>query len=338
MYPHKQLGWAGPAHSRNTAQTGNYAHHSNFLRTPAYRHLVLAAVLFMSILFTGTTEVIKTLATKQIAYQPAATTPITANPEPTTPAVAKPQQPDPQPAPQPAVTPPVTDKSFQVQAVLDSWKAAHSSQQWGVVLQGLGADKTNASVNPNAQFNMASVYKLYLMYPLFKTYSLESLATTKISVSGRGSTNLKACVELMIINSDNPCGEAVGYRLGWGKSATLLKQLGLKGTNLNSQTLASTAADAALFLQKFNDGQLMPAPEQQYITSLMQQQKYRGGIPAGCPGCIVADKTGDLGIVRHDVALVQSAGKNYILAVMTNGAGYAQIAELTRQVQAAMAG
>jgi beta-lactamase class A len=54
----------------------------------------------------------------------------------------------------------------------------------------------------------------------------------------------------------------------------------------------------------------------------MQVQKYRSGIPAGCNDCTVADKTGDLGFVRHDVAIVQYPGGSYTLAIMTNGAPY----------------
>jgi hypothetical protein len=326
MYPKTQLGWAG--------SNGLYPHHSSAMRTPAYRHLAIAAVIFICALFMGTSEVIRVLAAKQVAYQPAvAVTAITAV-QPTPP-TAVPVALTP-PAAQPAVAPPAVDHSAQVQAVLNSWNASHASQKWSVVVQGIGTDQTKAALNPNNSYNTASVYKLFMMYPLFKSYSLDSLATASVNVEGRGSTSLKNCVELAIKNSDNPCGEAMGYKLGWGRATTLLKQLGMTGTNLNSSNLTTTAADANLYLQRLYAGQLMSPDEQQYLLGLMQQQKYRGGIPAGCSGCIVDDKTGDLGVVRHDVGIVQDADKVYSLSIMTNGASYAQIAQLTSQIQAAI--
>jgi hypothetical protein len=336
MYPNKQLRWALPS-GRPAIPPANYNHHSNVLRTPAYRHLAFTAVIFISILLSGTTQIIRTMASKQVIYQPAKVTPANSIPPSEASAATKTPPPTPQASAQPAVTPAPIDHSVQAQGVLNAWKAARPSQQWGVVVQGTGDDKTSASINPAASYNMASVYKLYMMYPLFKNYNLTTLANSSITVSGRGPTNLKTCVELMIKNSDNPCGEAVGSRMGWSKTNNLLRQLGMQNTNLNNPSgISTSAADAALFLQKFNSGQLMDAGEQQYITSLMQQQRFRGGIPAGCADCVVADKTGDLGTVRHDVGLVDAADKKYVLAIMTNGASYAQIAQLTSQIHAVM--
>jgi beta-lactamase class A len=336
MYPNKQLRWALP-NGRPAIPPANYNHHSSVLRTPAYRHLAFTAVVFISIILSGTTQIIRTMASKQIVYQPAKVASTNSVNGPEASATAKVAAPPPQASPQPAVAPMSINHSAAVQAVLDSWKATHSTQQWGVVAQGLGDDKTSASINPSASYNMASVYKLYMMYSLFKKYNLTTFANSSIVVVGRGPTNLKTCVELMIKNSDNPCGEAVGSLMGWSKTNNLLRQVGMQNTNLNNpKGITTTAADAALFLQKFNDGQLMDAGEQQYVTSLMQQQRFRSGIPAGCADCLVADKTGDLGTVRHDVGLVDSAGKKYVLAIMTNGASYAQIAQLTSQIQAAM--
>jgi hypothetical protein len=328
MYLNRQLGWTGPS--------GNYAAHSHTLRTPAYKHLVAAFAVCSGALFAGTTAAVNVLAGKQVAYQPAVIAPASPVVQPAPPVAAPAPQASP-PAAQPAVSPPVTDHSAQVQAVLNSWIASHSSQKWSVVVQGLGSDPTKASVNPANSYNTASVYKLFLMYPLFKAYDLNSLAGATVTVDGRGVTNLKTCVELAIKNSDNPCGEAIGRRLGWGKSTTLLRQLGMSKTDLNTpNAISTTAADTNLFLQKLNAGQLMSPDEQQYLLALLQQQKYRSGIPAGCPSCIVSDKTGDLGSVRHDVGIVQYSGGSYSLTIMTNGAPYSQIAQLTSQIQQQM--
>jgi hypothetical protein len=323
MLLNRQLRWAGPS--------VGYSLHSPIARTSAYKHLLLAFALFAGILFAGTSTIVKVLAANQVELQPAAAT----NYESAVPAPT--QQP---PAPQPAVaakTAAEKDSSAKVQELLNSWAANHSGQQWSVAVQGLGNDKTQASVNPNVGYDPASVFKLYFTYTLFQNYNLDSLSKSTVPVIGRGSLSMKDCLDLMIKNSDNPCGEAMGNRLGWGKTTKALKNIGIVNTDLNNpQGLSTTAADINLYLQKLNKGELMAPENQQYLIGLMQQQKFRQGIPAGCRGCIVADKTGDLGFARHDAGIVQYQGGSYTLAIMTNGVSYSQIAQLTRQIQSAI--
>jgi beta-lactamase class A len=324
MYPNHQVGWPGPS--------VNYARHTNVLRTPSYRHLVAAVAVFASVLFVSGGAIAKVLASKQVIYQPRA-------------AISSIESPQPSPAPEPAKQqsatavpqPTAKDASAKVQAVLDAWSASHSSGQWSVEVQGLGDDKTQAAINPNIKYDPASVFKLYFTYTLFQNYSIDSLSKNFVTVQGRGSVSMKDCLDLMIKNSDNPCGEAMGNRLGWGKTTKALQKIGILNTDLNNLSgLTTTATDINLFLQKLNAGQLMSADDQQYLINLMQQQKYRQGIPAGCSGCVVADKTGDLGFVRHDVGIVHYPGGSYTLTIMTNGASYGQIAQLSAQVQDAI--
>lgn len=332
MYPNAQLGW-GEVPLRSE-------HHSSFLRTPAYRHLALLLVVLSVVIIGGTSEVVKVMAAQQVVYKPPVSKPAVSEPSFLPPA-PKPQAPvlataSKLPSALSAVNPPASGHSSQVQAVLNAWSKSYSGK-WSVVVQGLGPDQTKATLNPDTSYNTASIYKLFMMYPLFKTYDLSSLSSASVTVSGKGNMNLKTCVQLAIVNSDNPCGEAIGNKVGWGRATTLLRNLGMAQTNLNSADgITTTAADSALFLQKLYSGQLMAADEQQYLMELMEKQVYRSGIPAGCAGCVVADKVGFLSYVTHDVGIVRYSGKSYVLAVMTSGAGYAQIAQLTSQIQAAI--
>jgi hypothetical protein len=231
------------------------------------------------------------------------------------------------------------NSSNKVQGVLNSWAASHKSQQWSVVVQGLENDKTLANLNQNTQYDPASVFKLYFTYPLLQQYSMNYLSKHYVSVSGRGQQSMKECLELMIENSDNPCGIAIGDRMGWGKTTKLINDMGMPSTNLNKPNgMSTSAADINFFLQKLSSKELLPADSRQYLMELMQKQKYRDGIPAGCAGCKVADKIGDLGSVRHDVGIVSYSGGSYTLAIMTNGAPYSQIAQLTSQIQSAVSG
>jgi beta-lactamase class D len=138
---------------------------------------------------------------------------------------------------------------------------------------GLGNDKTQASVNPNVGYDPASVFKLYFTYTLFQNYNLDSLSKNTVPVAGRGSISMKNCLDLMIKNSDNPCGEAMGNRIGWGRTTKALKNIGIVNTDLNNpKGLTTTAADINLYLQKLNNGELMAPENQQYLIGLMQQQ------------------------------------------------------------------
>jgi hypothetical protein len=326
MLVNRQLRWAGPSSS--------YSPHSPIARTPAYKHLVIAIAVIAVVLFAGTINIVNVLADRQVKYQSSSTS----NAESAQPAITPEAQQKklvPQPAVKPA--PAVKDSSAKVQAVLNSWEQNHSSQQWSVSVQGIGNDKTQAALNPNSKYDPASVFKLYFTYTLFQNYSLDALSKNTVAVTGRGNISMRDCLDQMIKNSDNPCGEAMGNRIGWGKTTRALKNIGISNTDLNNpKGLTTTSADVNLFLQKFNAGELMPPENQQYVLNLMQQQKYRQGIPAGCKGCVVDDKTGDLGTVRHDVGIVQFSGGSYTLAIMTNGASYSQIAQLTSQIQAAI--
>jgi beta-lactamase class A len=238
--------------------------------------------------------------------------------------------------PAPAVVTPL-DSSTALQNVLDAWATNHAEHKWSVSVQGLDGDKRHASVNKDTIFSTASVFKLLLMPKLFANYSLDSLDTKTVTVDGRGDTSLKTCVELMLKVSDNPCGEAVGNLLGWSRSNLIVHQLGLGHTNLNNPSgPTSSAGDLTLFLTKLQGGQLFDAITTSYLLGLMQHQVLRAGIPAGCVSCTVADKTGDLGDVRHDAAIVTYPGGQYVLSIFTDGASYGQMAQLTSQIQAVM--
>jgi beta-lactamase class A len=318
MFPNNQLGWAG--------SSSNYTH-SEASSSPFWRSTIVVFALIATA-FTATAATVNVLASSEVAYEPGLDSQRVAPPA---------AAPEPPAANQPAVAAAPAanlDKSIQIQAVLDAWAKSHSSQQWSVIVQGLGNDTSKAAISAGSSFNTASIYKLFLMYPLFQAYSSDSLSSTYVTVDGRGSVSLKNCVELMIKNSDNPCGEAVGRKLGWAKANKMLKILGLKSTNLNNPNgITTTSADTALFLEKLYSGQVLTDENQQYVLGLMQQQRYRSGIPAGCPSCTVSDKTGDIGVARHDAGIVQYQGGAYVLSIFTNGASYAQIAQLTREIQ-----
>lgn len=224
--------------------------------------------------------------------------------------------------------PPVgTEPDPGLKQLLNDWSADHPNHKWSVVVQGIGQDRRFAKLNPDEVFGSASLYKLQILYPLLQRHNLSTFEQVNTS-AGR----LSDCVYRMLRVSDNPCGEAVGTYVGWSKSDAKLKELGLKNTTLGN-SLGTTADDMAILMKEIYDGPKFSTEAREYILGVLRSQTWRKGIPTGCNACTVANKTGDLSHVRHDVAIIEDAGRTYVLTIFTSGAPYSQIAQLTSQLQ-----
>jgi len=220
--------------------------------------------------------------------------------------------------------------------IISQFAVSHSAQQWSVQLTGLAGDNRSVSYNASEKFNTASIYKLLMVYPLLQKAPYSTWSGVTLGVDGQ-LRSLNACVVAMLRVSDNACGDAVGDWVGWGYADAQLKNLGLSNTALDSAAgPTTTAADTATYLQGLYNNQWISGEARDFVLGQLSQQIYRSGLPAGCPSCSVADKIGDLGSVRHDAGIITYKGGAYILSIFTSGASYAQIAQLTSQIQAAM--
>jgi len=227
------------------------------------------------------------------------------------------------------------DRSADLQAALDGWLGSHTNRQWAVSFVGLRGDPTKASTRPLERMGLASVYKLLMLYPLVQKLPRAQWDSTFVNANGTSKT-VSACVELMLLNSDNPCGEGVANYIGWAKADKALAGLGLTHTYID-RTDDSSAGDVATYIQLMDEGKLFSADDTAYFEKLLATQRFRSGIPAGCPTCIVSDKIGDTGFVRNDAGLVQYGDNQaYSLVIMSNGASYGEIADLTSTLQAVM--
>lgn len=190
----------------------------------------------------------------------------------------------------------------------------------------------SAGANESKQYHPASTYKMYVGWAIIKRIAAGQMQWTDTAINGK---NVSQCFDVMIINSDNACGEWLGEQVGWKNLNSMLKGLGLACTNLGSAWY-SCAADESLFLYKLQAGQLLPADQADRLISVMKKQVYRSGIPAGV-GVTVADKVGFLDGKLHDAAIVYGPRSTYVLTIMTSGSSWGQIADAARQIQAQLA-
>jgi len=323
MYPQVQLGWHSVLHTPRF-QRGFKSYWNLAFRTAFY------AVLVTTILI-GTQVGVKYSARNLVSYQAQASGSQAIPPKPILPLpVAVATTPE-----QPQIAP--VNPSAGLQAVLDQWGTDHGGHSWSVVVQGLGDDSRSASLNPDKIRPAASIYKLFLTYPLFKRLSVADLPNIKLPGQGAGQS-LAGCVDLMLRVSDNPCGLAVGKYVGWGQADALLARAGFGSTKLNTTDGTRTSArDTAELLKSLYEARLYDSATRDYLMNILKKQALNKGIPTGCQGCDVANKTGDFGYVRHDAAIIEHGGRAYVLAIFTSGASYAEIAGLTSKVRAVMA-
>ena len=232
----------------------------------------------------------------------------------------------------PIATNPNIENIIDLQPILDAWNADHPGQKWAVAAKSISGPTFEARLNAEREFESASIYKLFLTLPLFMQIPVEQQPNINVMVNG-SQKSIASCVDLMLRLSNNECGESIGYYVNWKKADIALKQHGFSHTIFAQKSgLKTSAGDTATFLEKLH-GDMFTRTAKEVIMKSLHQQRWRDGIPAGCPGCTVANKTGQIHDVVHDAALVQYKGGTYVLVIFSENGSFKQIAQLTGQIQ-----
>src|SRR3989344_5194815 len=264
----------------------------------------------------------------------------------------------------------------QVDEVLKQFNSANPGS--GIVAIDLSSNQQN-SVNGDGQLTAASLYKLYVAeflyfqkrqgklnfgqkFPLAdvdrqwkenkadcKTKDDKTPCVTKIwpaKPTGQ-SANANECLPKMIIYSDNICGKTF---LDWARLNGLYAYLSSRGydqTSLAPGNLQTSANDVAKLLAAVAEEKLVTPDASQDLYVLMSKQAHRNKIPAGVSPAETANKTGEIhppgGPNSHDAAIVKSAGKVYVIVILTQlnpdlPANDTKIADLAKAILNAFAG
>lgn len=202
---------------------------------------------------------------------------------------------------------------------------------YGVSLVELSGNRRRAGYHETQKFTTASTYKIFVAYAALKRIEAGELSWSTEIAGGR---NAQKCFDDMIVLSDNPCAEAFVKRFGYTPIHRDAQALGMTGTSfIDKESFKTTAADLANMMAMVEARQLPVSRENHdRLISALRRNVYRQGIPAGASGA-VADKVGFLDGLLHDAAIVYSPSGIYALAIMTDGSSWANIAELTRQIE-----
>jgi beta-lactamase class A len=201
---------------------------------------------------------------------------------------------------------------------------------YGIQYIEMAGQKRRASHNESKPFITASTYKLYVAYSTLKRVEAGQWSWNDQVTGGQ---NLATCFDKMIVNSDNPCAEALYSKIGYQTVINEARALGLTNTSLDREGQKTSASDLATFLGSVYSGTIdINADSRNRLVSAMKRNVYRKGVPAGSNGT-VADKVGFLNGLFHDASIVYSDKGDYVLVVMTDGSSWDKIAELTRKIE-----
>ena len=170
----------------------------------------------------------------------------------------------------------------------------------------------------------ASLIKLYVAGAVYENYE-----NVKMSQSHEGE--VEELISNMISLSDNDSCNRLVEMLGNGDAASGMEKVNIfcvahafSDTQMNRLMLDfnglenyTSVNDCCRFLTIIYNGEMIGSEN---ILRYMQAQNTRTKIPAGITdGTLIANKTGELGNVENDVAIVYADGGTYIICVMCNG-------------------
>ncbi|KLU09886.1 serine hydrolase [Kocuria sp. SM24M-10] len=196
-----------------------------------------------------------------------------------------------------------------------------------VLLDPAGAEVV--SRNPDRPFTSASLYKLFLAHAVLDRVDRGQIALTD-TVPGTAFT-VREAVERMITWSDNVSGAALGRWLGWHEVQAFAQGQGFESTTYDPDTgeagtvaMTTTPDDVADFLDRLRTGDLLAEASTTLLLGFLTAQELDYALSTGLsPDVEFAHKTGLLIQVSHDAGLVRLNGKEYVVAVLTDGwSGY----------------
>ena len=202
-----------------------------------------------------------------------------------------------------------------------------------ISLQQLGGNGWQATYRGGESTPSASTYKLYVALRLFKEMN-DGKTNWQSSIL---DTNVENCFEQMIAVSTNQCAEEWIRQFGRANINEFIYAQGISHatTFVADGAIRTSADDLVRTVIGINNGSLASGNEREKLLNTMSRQIWRKGIPTGTAGW-AANKVGFLWDYVHDTAIVHHPQGVYAIAIMTKGASYDIIAQITRELEAQM--
>lgn len=244
--------------------------------------------------------------------------------------------------------------------IVDS-AVAHQNGTYGVAVKNLSTGET-ALVNADDFFPSASLYKLAVMYEVFRQQSTGDLSLSEVltvrpeDLAEAGDDDalevgdrltIEQALERMIEISSNVAAYMLAHRVGWDRINQTMDEIGLDHTRVPAGTwkarvhdwraeFASTSpSDLLTFFERLHRHQLIGVRASDQMLQLLLNQQINDRLPANLPpGTSVAHKTGNLDGIVNDAGIVYGPRADFIVVILSRdvdeGAATSTEAKLTR--------
>lgn len=225
-----------------------------------------------------------------------------------------------------------------------------SSGRFGIAIKDLSTGQT-LLMNDRMSFSAASLFKLPVMYEVFRQRQLGNISFESELVVSEGMVQydlgtlawpvgtritVGTALERMITASDNVSAVMLLSLIGANQINQEMAELGLESTSIGGSRLTTSARDMMLLMEMITTGKAIDEKSSAEMLHLMRRQLVRNRIPLLLPpDTPVGNKTGNWEDSAHDVGFVYSPKSTFAIAVLTQGAGDAEsahglIARITR--------
>jgi beta-lactamase class A len=210
---------------------------------------------------------------------------------------------------------------------------ADQAEHYGVYVKDLTTGK-GAAVNPDRVFNAASLFKVEVMYEVFRQkalgllsfdelleitpyYAEFDLGTLRFEV-GQSESIAEALYYMMSV-SDNVSAVLLQDRAGARNINATMAALGLESSGLFPEGIPATAGDFGLLLEAIMKNEDVDDDSRKQMLELLQSETIDNGVVAGVPkGTKVAHKTGNWSDATNDAAIVFAPKGAYVLVVLSD--------------------
>lgn len=206
--------------------------------------------------------------------------------------------------------------------------------RFGIAVKDLATGQT-VHLNERFPFQAASLYKLPVMYDVFKLRDMDLLAlgdemtiTSEDASMDLGSLiwpigtriTVGTALDRMVTISDNSGAFMLAKKIGSPRINDDMVALGLELTHVKGGDLQTSAGDMARLLELIARGQALSAETSAEMVHLMARQQVRDRIPVLLPTeAVVANKTGNWEGAAHDVAIVYGPRATFVMALLSDG-------------------
>lgn len=215
--------------------------------------------------------------------------------------------------------------------------------QVSVIVKDLNKDKWILKIKENKIFQSASIIKIPIMVEVLRQieegkYFLDE----KIRIDNKDKVDFSIISELdveeysildlitlMIITSDNTATNILIDLVGYDDINNSMEKFGLKNTKLSRKMMdfqgikegrrnLTTIGDMAHILEALYNGKILKPDYSKLALNIMKRQTHRDLIPRHLEeDLVIANKTGGLSGLNHDIGIVFSKKMDYIIGVFT---------------------